>query len=184
VPDVRIRPARDEDARSIAEIHVRAWHWAYRDLLPPAVLDRLSVDRRAAYWQQWLADAAPRRQLWLAVEQDRPVGFVAAGPSRDPDAEAATGEVHALYLEREVVGTGVGRALCARAVDRLRHDGFREATLWVMTANGRARRFYERAGWRPDGAEKTEEWAGARVPEVRYRRPLIPEASGRGPTAR
>jgi GNAT superfamily N-acetyltransferase len=93
---------------------------------PPAVLDRLSVDRRAAYWQQWLADAAPRRRLWLVVEQDRPVGFVAAGPSRDPDAEAATGEVHALYLEREVVGTGVGRALCARAVDRLRHDGFRE----------------------------------------------------------
>jgi RimJ/RimL family protein N-acetyltransferase len=53
-----------------------------------------------------------------------------------------------------------------------------------MTANGRARRFYERAGWRPDGAEKTEEWAGARVPEVRYRRPLIPAAGGPDPTAR
>jgi hypothetical protein len=70
----RIRPVRDEDARSIAEIHARAWRWAYRDLLLPAFLDRLSVDRRAAYWQQWLAEAAARRQLWLAVEQDRPVG--------------------------------------------------------------------------------------------------------------
>lgn len=44
--------------------------------------------------------------------------------------------------------------------------------LWVLKHNARARRFYERAGFAPDGAEEAEEIAGARVPEVRYARPL------------
>ena len=172
MPDLVIRAARVNEARRIAEIHVRAWQWAYRDLLPPALLDRLSVERRAAFWQAWLADAAPRRQLWLAVRQERVVGFVAAGPARDPDVEATTGEIYAVYLEPDAVGTGVGRSLCDRAVEGLRHDGFREATLWVLTTNARARRFYERGGWRADGAAKTEDQAGVALHEVRYRLPL------------
>lgn len=40
--------------------------------------------------------------------------------------------------------------------------------LWVAKDNTRARRFYERAGCRPDGAERSEEYAGTAVPEVRY----------------
>jgi RimJ/RimL family protein N-acetyltransferase len=68
-----------------------------------------------------------------------------------------------------VWGTGVGRELMAVAVDRLREAGFRSATLWVLRDNERARRFYERAGWSPDGAEKDDVVAGATVTEVRYR---------------
>ncbi|HEY8200800.1 MAG TPA: GNAT family N-acetyltransferase, partial [Actinomycetota bacterium] len=93
MPDLVIRAARDDDARQIAEIHVRAWQWAYRDLLPRTFLDGLSLERRAAYWQRWLAEADHRRQLGLALQRERVVGFVAAGPSRDPDADAATGEI-------------------------------------------------------------------------------------------
>ena len=171
-PDLVIRAARVDEARTIAEIHVRAWLWAYRDLLPPVVLAGLSVERRAVFWHGWLTGAAPRRQLWLASQRERVVGFVAAGPSRDPDAEADTGEIYAVYLEPDVVGTGVGRSLCGRAVERLPHDGFRVATLWVLATNARARRFYEQGGWRADGALKTEEQAGVALHEVRYRLPL------------
>ena len=63
----------------------------------------------------------------------------------------------------------MGRSLCARAVGRLPHDGFRAATLWVLATNARARRFYEQDGWRADGALKTEEQAGVAPHEVRYR---------------
>lgn len=171
-PDVVIRAARVDEARRIAEVHVRAWQWAYRDLLPATLLERLSVERRAAYWQAWLTDADPRRQLWLAIRRERVVGFVAAGPARDPDADATTGEIYALYLEPEVAGTGVGRSLCDHAVEGLRHDGFRGATLWVLATNSRARRFYEQGGWGADGAARTEDQAGVALHEVRYRRPL------------
>jgi RimJ/RimL family protein N-acetyltransferase len=42
--------------------------------------------------------------------------------------------------------------------------------LWVLPANARARRFYERAGWTCDGTERTVDALGLTVPEVRYRR--------------
>ena len=60
----------------------------------------------------------------------------------------------------------------AAAVDELRVLGFDEAILWVLDGNTRARRFYELAGWQPDGAEKQMVWRGVEVHEVRYRRAL------------
>jgi GNAT superfamily N-acetyltransferase len=33
----------------------------------------------------------------------------------------------------------------------IRANGAAEATLWVVEANARARRFYEREGWEPTG---------------------------------
>jgi RimJ/RimL family protein N-acetyltransferase len=58
------------------------------------------------------------------------------------------------------------------AVAGLAQFGYVEATLWVLDANARARRFYERAGWAPDGAVMTDDSRGFRIREVRYRRTL------------
>ena len=49
---------------------------------------------------------------------------------------------------------------------------YEEATLWVLEDNPRARSFYERGGWAPDGARKAEERWGVRAPELRYRKEL------------
>jgi RimJ/RimL family protein N-acetyltransferase len=54
-------------------------------------------------------------------------------------------------------------ALCAR---------FDAATLWVLADNRRARRFYELAGWRPDGASKRGEIGGRELTELRYRKSM------------
>jgi len=58
------------------------------------------------------------------------------------------------------------------AANRLRPAGFADVTLWVLEGNTRARRFYELAGWIPDGAEKDDDMAGTTIREVRYRREL------------
>jgi RimJ/RimL family protein N-acetyltransferase len=42
--------------------------------------------------------------------------------------------------------------------------------LWVLEANERARRFYERGGWKADGETRVEAISGQPVPQVRYRR--------------
>jgi len=44
--------------------------------------------------------------------------------------------------------------------------------LWVVEANPRARRFYERSGWRPDGARKPFEHGGYAPAAIRYRKLL------------
>jgi RimJ/RimL family protein N-acetyltransferase len=57
----------------------------------------------------------------------------------------------------------------AAALGALRASGFATASLWVLEDNPRARRFYEREGWRHDGAKREEEFLGVPISEVRYR---------------
>jgi GNAT superfamily N-acetyltransferase len=75
-------------------------------------------------------------------------------------------------LLAEAWGTGLGRELMAAACRGLAAAGYEQATLWVLAGNARARRFYDRAGWVPDGSQKQDEIAGLGVTEVRYRRPV------------
>lgn len=166
---LKIREAGVEDARAIAEIHVRAWQRAYRGQLPDEYLDGLSVEDRERMWHEGVTHAGHVWRCWLAEQGGRPVGFCATGPSEDADADRETAELYAIYLEPDAVGTGLGRRLFAHAVDDLRERGFRTATLWVLETNERARRFYEVAGWKLDGATTTERIDCLNYPTVRYR---------------
>ena len=53
----------------------------------------------------------------------------------------------------------------------MRSSGFREAILWVLEGNERGERFYRAAGWEHDG-RKVDEFQGATVAELRYRKRL------------
>ena len=55
----------------------------------------------------------------------------------------------------------------ARRQDRLAAVGFRAVSLWVLEGNRRARAFYERWGFRTDGARQVID-LGRAVPEIRY----------------
>jgi GNAT superfamily N-acetyltransferase len=102
-------------------------------------------------------------------------GSPASDRSRDDDARKSSGELSSLYIEEEVAGTGVGRALMDSAIEFSRDSGYRELRLWVLEGNIRARRFYETAGLRPDGSAKQEMHPVVPVmlEEVRYRRSLV-----------
>ena len=161
-----IRVARPVDAHGIAALHVASWRWAYRGLLADGVLDALSVDERAAMWSELLADDGV---AVLVAERDGLLaGFASAAPSRDDDATPGTGEVAAIYLAEAEAGTGLGRDLFSRIQEELRSRGFTRATLWVLETNARARRFYEREGWRWDGSLSDHQIQCDRQPIVRY----------------
>lgn len=201
-----IRVARPGDARAIAGIHVRSWRATYAETLSPDALDGLDVDHRESVWTRRLAAPAPgqvtfvaglgsfparrlaglaltpsiptRRLAALTLAQGRLVGFLLLGPTPDGDHDpAATGQVLAVHVDPDLTGRGVGAALLARAVAELTRRGYADATLWVVAQNSSARRFYERAGWAPDGASRRERLAvegehGDEVTVVRYRLPL------------
>ena len=104
--------------------------------------------------------------MWwgVAVDAERVVGFVAW--------DAATGEILRLYTHPRAWGGGAGRALLDRALDALRDAGCRQAWLNTEERNERARRFYERHGWREEGPPRVRDWHGARLREPRYVRDL------------
>jgi len=106
----------------------------------------------------------------LVVEADGAlVGFACGRGSQDADASSTIGEIDAFYTHPSVWGCGAGRALISAAITRLAELGFTEATLWTEHRNHRPRRFYERAGWTLDGAERRRDFRGIELLELRYR---------------
>lgn len=169
-----IRQAEPSDAAAIATCHVRSWQVAYRGQLPDALLDGMTdeIERRTAFWQRVIGEREARRQHQLvAIGHGQVVGFAAFGRHEHGD-DPSVGELYAIYLDPDHWGHGIGRALMDASVEGLRHDGYSSAILWVLETNERAKRFYEIAGWRPDGGKKSEERGDVELREVRYRRGL------------
>jgi GNAT superfamily N-acetyltransferase len=142
-----IRPATRADARAIAQLEVRAWRWAFADLVADG--DLPTVEEREA---RWAGGPLDRAAVW---DQDgQVVGVV--------DADAAAGELRGLYVDPAAQGAGIGAALHDHAATAL-PDG---ATLWVFAGHGQAREFFGARGWRPDGGRRD----GVGGLELRYTR--------------
>ena len=160
-----MRRARPGDAAAIAEVHARTWRAAYEHVFDSERLAEREPD--VALWTRILANE--QVEVNVAAAGGRIVAFVSVGPSRDDDAD---GELYAIYALPEAWGTGAGAALMQAGLDAMRSAGYRDAVLYVLDDNPRARRFYEREGWEPDGRTKREELLDVEVTEVRYRRSL------------
>ena len=157
-----IRPATVADARAIAELEVRAWRWAYVDIV--AEQEMITVEEREAHWR------FGRRSRGRVGRRGRWAGGRRGGgwPGRRRTARSAA--CRGLDVEPAAQGAGVGAALYEHAVAQLRGAGFGEAVVWLFEANGHARAFYERRGWSADGPTGT----AAEAPELRYRQTLAP----------
>jgi len=186
-----MRPAVPADAPALAALYVRAWRAAYPGLVPQDYLDALVPGDRLGLFQATLAAVAWPRRGVLVLDATgpgapgTPLGFVSLGPSRDEDADPAlVGEIETLYLDPAAFGTGAGDLLMAGALRCLEEGGYRSATLWVLGTNTRARRFYARHGWHPDGALVRHDWGAFVATDVRYARALGPAVTkGPGPGA-
>ena len=166
---IRIRPADATDVGAVARIHLASWKFGHRGLLPDEVVEGVAPEERQRAWQKTLEKPTRGKVVILAEAEAEVVGFASGGASRDPSAEPEIGEVYELFVDPQVVGTGVGETLLREIMDQLKRRGYRTVTLWVVEGNKRARHFYERLGFRPDGSRKTVAMNGAEVVEVRYR---------------
>ncbi|MEU7576912.1 GNAT family N-acetyltransferase [Streptomyces sp. NPDC041068] len=170
--DLRIRTMTEADCEAVAGLRVLGWQSAYADLMPRSFLAALSVEDGAADLRERLARGSAATVDLIAERADRTVGWAAFGPARDDDLPPGEAELYALYAHPEHYSTGVGRALTEECVTRCTASGHPRLRLWVVEGNARARRFYERAGFAPDGALAPQTVGDMPVPELRYSRDL------------
>ena len=162
-----VRAAVAADAYEVARVHVRSWQSGYRGLMPQDYLDGLRPELWAGRYTFGRMGLRLPSTL-VAVDGSRIRGLATTGLCREADAPNA-GELMAFYVDPAFMGTGVGRLLMAAVRRRLRGVGVAEALLWVLDGNVRARRFYERDGWRFDGTYRTETFGNLPVEQLRYR---------------
>jgi GNAT superfamily N-acetyltransferase len=180
---IRIRSASTADAAQIAAVMRDSWFAAYDGIIAPAIIDRVTAPDggarirqsfRTRPWQKMIAAVAAGRDI---------VGYASFGPERDvvdmpwpyplttAGSDGQVAELYALYVHPAWWSTGTGRALMDRVLAKVRAAGYARITLWVLEANARARRFYQRAGFAPDGGRNILDDLGG-VTEIRYRRAL------------
>ncbi|MEU6664939.1 GNAT family N-acetyltransferase [Streptomyces sp. NPDC046727] len=158
------------DCDRVSEIRVRGWQHAYRGLMPQPYLDGLSVTADAERRRARFAQGDGSVVNLVAERGGRVLGWAAYGPYRDGETHTGDAELYAIYVDPAHVGGGIGRTLLAASIERC--SAYPRMLLWVLKENASARRFYERAGFRADGAEEPFEADGVPVPEVRYARSL------------
>lgn len=145
-----------------------SWKTAYRGALPDDYLDALEPRHRVPQWEEHVERTGDRVDgewyLRVAVDKHGVIqGFTTAHLADDGEGELAS-----LYLTPESFGTGMGDALMDVALTWLRAQGCTRASLWVVPANTRARRFYERHGWQHDDIVEVEYLWGVNLPGTRY----------------
>lgn len=117
---------------------------------------RNEIGRR---WREEIA--TDRIDCYVVVLDDAVVGF-----------PATRGEEFLHFgIAVEHWGTGLAETAHHAVLEQLRARGVRRAWLTVFTGNGRGRRFYEKAGWRPTG-ERTHSAYAPRPELLRYKREL------------
>lgn len=148
---VVVREARREDAEAMARAHVASAGAAYgRDE---------DLGRRTRRWREVFDE--PDSRPFLAEVDGEVVGVLGVGP----------GELHALYVHPGWWGEGVGQALLDKAHAVLAKTSG-EAELTVLVGNARARRFYERNGWRLVEQVVEPHFDGEPTEVCKYRRSL------------
>jgi len=146
---IRVRRAQSGDSEAAADLVV-ASRLASEPAIPPLVHSPAEV-------RDWFARVVVREmELWVAetASDNRLVGVMAVRGDT----------IEQLYVLPGWTGQGIGRQLLTVAKDQ----GHSSLELWAFQSNVRARRFYEREGFRvveaTDGAANEE-----RAPDVRLR---------------
>ena len=162
-----VRAAVPADADEVARVQVRSWQSAYRGLIAPDYLDGLTPEFFADRYTFGRVGLRMPSTM-VAVDGFAIRGLVTTGLCRDGNFPNF-GELMAIYVDPAYARRGVGRLLMAAARGRLRLVGVAGAVLWVLDGNAPAQRFYERDGWRFDGARRTTTFGDSPVRQVRYR---------------
>lgn len=147
---ISFRNATPVDAAALAELGAQTFTHTFGHLYQPNDLDLFLQNHSPENWEKELAD--PAFEIRVAEQDGQMVGYIKLGPPHlpfEPRGEAA--ELRQLYVVEEVKGQGVADALMHWVIERARDRRADHLYLSVFTENHRARRFYERYGFEPEG---------------------------------
>ena len=144
------RTANVADADALAELGTRTFTHTFGHLYQPDDLEIFLQNHSVANWAKELQD--PAFEVRVAEQDGAMVGYVKLGPPHlpfEPRGEAA--ELRQLYVVEEAKGQGIAHELMRWVIERARDNRADHLYLSVFTENHRARRFYEKYGFEPEG---------------------------------
>ena len=160
---VTTRTAVTADVAELAAVQLTAALAGFAHIFP----DSIPKPTQESLELEWAGSVGrEERKVVAAVGDDKIVGGVVFG--RFPAlAPAGWGHLAKLYVLPEFAGRGIGGHLHDIAVSELLASGYLDIWLWVLEGNTRARHMYERRGWKPRRARRTD-FPGSGIYEMGY----------------
>lgn len=142
-----VRRAIPEDAETIATIGWKSFTWAFGALYREEVLARYleatySIDKIAGSLTK------PGNVYFVAEAGGCVQGFL-----KLKEGGAAAWQVQKLYVDPDLIQSGIGRRLMQAGEDWMRRQGAASSWLVVYRGNDRAIRFYGALGYEEAGSE-------------------------------
>lgn len=145
----KVRRAVANEAAALTDLVMRSKaHWGYDDAFMEACREELKVT----------GDIIEATEFWVA-ETDRPVGLYKLVPAK-------RGYVHLLFVDPDMIGTGLGKRLWDHLEQRARATG---CEMLYLEADPFARPFYERIGLVVVGKTPSESVPGRMLPAMEKR---------------
>ena len=147
-----VRNAELEDMKQLGHIMAVSFRTAFADFVSQQTMDACAQEDNCAAMLEGIYREG--KMQFLIGENS---GMLVWQKVQD------SAEIVAIHSLPESWGTGLGYAMLEEALNQI---GNQPVFLWAFKENKRARRFYEKYGFRWDGSERVSEFDGAL--EVRY----------------
>ena len=142
---LEIMKATIEMADEIAAIGFLSWNAAYKGIVPDDSLAAYTPEKRADSLRK--AILCRPEEYYVFKSDGISIGFAILGSPQDSWPTNEIGEIHAIYFTPDSWGQGYAKEAISFCISRLKELGYLQVILWVLTANQRARCFYEKYGF-------------------------------------
>ena len=149
---MNVRNAKFTDMKRLGHIMSVSFHTAFADFVTPQTMDACAREDNCIAMIEGIFQQG---KVHFLIGEDS--GMLAWQQTQEG------AEIIAIHSLPESWGTGLGHAMLTEALGQI---GDRAVFLWAFKENQRARRFYEKHGFRWDGTQRTSDFDGAC--EVRY----------------
>ena len=150
--DIVVRLATSCDASDVAEVHMRSWEAAYKDIIPADFIREKNAGR-PALWENILGN--DNTTQYIIKKNGNTVGMMGMSVSQDEDVDDGTYELTGLYLLPEYFYQGIGTRAMEVAFEKAQNLEMKDMTVWLLENNHNAKRFYEKCGFVHDKRMKT-----------------------------
>ena len=149
--DIRFRHAAASDAAALASLGRRTFSETFGHLYSPENLGAFLRNHSEQSWAGELAD--PELSVRVAEANGEFVAYAKVGPPTLPfEPRGPSLELRQFYVLKPWQGQGVSRQLMRWVIEEVKGRGDRDLYLSVFVDNHRARRFYERFGFKIVGS--------------------------------
>ena len=120
--------------------------------MPDTWLDGFSVD---SVKQNTIDNLRQGHKIYLSIDEvaKEPAGYIMFGKYRGE--EDFCGEIMSIYFYQKFRGKGFAQELFDFAQNELKQE-YKKIYIWVLEINSRARRFYEKNGYKDSGKRRIQ----------------------------